>query len=535
MKHIIQILALILLAASQSLTALGQDNSIDTSPSTTELLDQLDGLLKEYPRYTARYKAKSDSVRQLMIGETDRRRLAELNVELGHIDGRVMTDSSVVAYTRAINLYNEIGDSVQAQRTILIRARQYINSGDAPRGFYDLGVQEHKSIYPENRQLYHQLSARLYITMGAFFDLTADNHNMRRGEAYARRWAMETPAGSAEHDLATALIYMAQGKYQLMASVLHDALDKLSPDDYFYPIVTVILGEYYWSAKNYDAAISHYANSAMANIRHSRIEEVALLRLGELLYHRGDTKRANEYLGRSLEIAIQGDEKFNLMRINNAYTEVSKALDNQKYRWLCLSGAFVLVALVFVIVLLRMMASKRAQVEKLKATEKRLARTNMAKETYITEFLNLSSQYIEQIEEYNKLCQRRLAAGHYDELMNMVKSGRAVDKARQKFNEVFDHALLQLFPDFIADVNRLLLPDRQIATPGHGKLNTELRIAALTRLGIEDPNVIAQSLGISNNTVYTYRNKLRTRAIDRSNIDEQIRSIGLTEADKIVG
>ena len=47
-------------------------------------------------------------------------------------------------------------------------------------------------------------------------------------------------------------------------------------------------------------------------------------------------------------------------------------------------------------------------------------------------------------------------------------------------------------------------------------LTTELRVLALSRLGIEDASIIARFLGISTNTIYTYRNKLRTRAINRT-------------------
>ncbi len=46
------------------------------------------------------------------------------------------------------------------------------------------------------------------------------------------------------------------------------------------------------------------------------------------------------------------------------------------------------------------------------------------------------------------------------------------------------------------------------------------------RLGVDDSARIARLLGLSLNTVYTYRNKLRNRAKDRENFEADIEKIG---------
>ena len=56
-------------------------------------------------------------------------------------------------------------------------------------------------------------------------------------------------------------------------------------------------------------------------------------------------------------------------------------------------------------------------------------------------------------------------------------------------------------------------------------MNTELRILALMRLGIEDSSRIAQMLNYSINTIYTYRNKLKNKAVNRDNFEENIMNI----------
>lgn len=56
-------------------------------------------------------------------------------------------------------------------------------------------------------------------------------------------------------------------------------------------------------------------------------------------------------------------------------------------------------------------------------------------------------------------------------------------------------------------------------------LNTDLRILAFMRLGIEEGTRIAQVLNYSVYTIYTYRNKLKNRAIDRNTFESDVMKI----------
>lgn len=187
-------------------------------------------------------------------------------------------------------------------------------------------------------------------------------------------------------------------------------------------------------------------------------------------------------------------------------------------------GQVMLVVLLIIVT--KMMADKRREVRHLRHIESHLARANLAKESCIAEFMNLCSSYIESLEDYNRMSKRKISAGQTEELLAYIKSGKVIEEQRHKFNDVFDDALLKIFPNYVDDVNRLLQPDKQIVLTSPDVLTTELRVLALSRLGIEDASVIARFLGISTNTIYTYRNKLRTRAINRTTFEEDTRKIG---------
>ena len=86
---------------------------------------------------------------------------------------------------------------------------------------------------------------------------------------------------------------------------------------------------------------------------------------------------------------------------------------------------------------------------------------------------------------------------------------------------------MNIFPDFITHVNQLLLEEYQFESTGEGvkKLTTELRILALVRLGINDNQKIADILRSSITTIYTYRSKLKAKAINKESFEDDVRKI----------
>lgn len=133
---------------------------------------------------------------------------------------------------------------------------------------------------------------------------------------------------------------------------------------------------------------------------------------------------------------------------------------------------------------------------------------------------------MDKLNQFCKIAVRKLAAGQADDLYRMTKSGKFVEEQSREFYEVFDSAFIHIYPDFVQQVNALLRPDAQITLAPGEVLNTDLRILAFMRLGIEESPRIAQILNYSLNTIYSYRNRLKARAIDRENFEADIMRIG---------
>lgn len=151
---------------------------------------------------------------------------------------------------------------------------------------------------------------------------------------------------------------------------------------------------------------------------------------------------------------------------------------------------------------------------------------NTLKEEYIGFALAQSSDYITKLDEYRKDIYRMIRLKNYDEV-RMRTSNPIQETELKAFYKTFDTVFLKVYPDFVKDLNALLLEDQQIIPKEEGRLNAELRIFALVRLGITDSGKIADFLHISIQTVYNNRLKVRQKAKDREHFDEAVRGLGV--------
>jgi hypothetical protein len=123
----------------------------------------------------------------------------------------------------------------------------------------------------------------------------------------------------------------------------------------------------------------------------------------------------------------------------------------------------------------------------------------------------------------NKKMQER----QYEELARMTRDNSLKDEELKELFANFDKMFINLFPDFVDQVNSLLSKEEQIVLKKGEVLNTELRIFALIRLGIVDSLEIANFFGYSINTIYNYRTKMKNRSrVSREDFEGRVKEIG---------
>lgn len=167
--------------------------------------------------------------------------------------------------------------------------------------------------------------------------------------------------------------------------------------------------------------------------------------------------------------------------------------------------------------------------EKLTVANGNLRDTNYVKEEIIGYVFSICSQYISKQEDFRKRILRQLKTGKLEDLKSTVDQPLQQNELKE-FYHTFDQVFLNIYPDFIDDFNSLLRPEERITLKEGELLNTELRIYALVRLGINDSVKISEFLHCSAQTVYNNRLKCRNKAIiPKNEFAQAVQSLGKAE------
>ncbi|GAE16918.1 regulatory protein SusR [Bacteroides pyogenes JCM 6292] len=165
--------------------------------------------------------------------------------------------------------------------------------------------------------------------------------------------------------------------------------------------------------------------------------------------------------------------------------------------------------------------------EQLKDTNRQLRESNYVKEEYIGYVFAICSNYISKLDEFRKNINRKIKANRVEEVKILTDTPSMAQNALKEFYHNFDAIFLHVYPDFVSDFNALLHPEEQIVLKEGELLNTELRIYALVRLGINDSVKIAEFLHCSPQTVYNNRLKTRNKSIiPKEEFANTVRSLG---------
>ena len=268
------------------------------------------------------------------------------------------------------------------------------------------------------------------------------------------------------------------------------------------------------------------AKAAIADIKSSVKETVALRNLSDLIYKKGDVKTAYRYIKLALEDATFYNARHRKIEIASILPiiegEKLNTVEKQKTLLLAYSGLIsilTIIVIVFLIIIFRQLKRlKQARQMILDAnsslteTNHKLLEANKIKETYIGIFFNTNSEFIDKIEKLQRDISRKLTTNQIDDIKNILKNIE-LKKERESLYHTFDKVFLKLFPDFVQEFNKLFNEEDRIELKDKELLNTDLRIFALIRIGIDDNEKIAKILEYSVNTIYTYKTKIKNKSI----------------------
>ena len=304
-----------------------------------------------------------------------------------------------------------------------------------------------------------------------------------------------------------------------------------------------------------DEHLYYLVLSAISDVRSAIKEQSSLMVLAQELNSKGDLKRAYDYINFSWEISQFYKTRLRswmnitpLSMINGNYQDIIKQQNRELLIYIVCIALLALLLVIALIYIYRQMKalsiakkglqevnerlfSLNEELEEvnrhLRSTNLELSESNLIKEAYIARFFKLCSVYVDRLQAYRKLVNKKLQRGQVAELLKMTHlSNDIVTVEVQELYANFDSAFLHLFPNFVESLNALLLPDEQIVLKPDELLNTELRIFALIRLGIKDSSQIAELLHYSVNTIYNYRSRVKTKArVSRDDFEDLVAKI----------
>ncbi len=285
----------------------------------------------------------------------------------------------------------------------------------------------------------------------------------------------------------------------------------------------------------------HLILSAINDIRSGIREYTSLRLLAVMLYKEGDVDRAYAYMTRCMDDAAACNSLWRIYEVQKAFPIINKVyhhkLDRQRMVIFCslvfiiLLTLFLAVAILVIKKQMRKVSAARRQAQeanvRLKELNRELSESSHIKEEYIAHYIDQCSLYIDKMDKYRKHLQKVAQKGGAKELFDEIRSKSFIDNELKDFYAQFDDSFLNLFPNFVDDFNNLLVPEQRIRLKPGEKLNTELRIFALIRLGISSSTKIANFLRYSVTTIYNYRVRLRNAAAgDREKFDDAVMMIG---------
>lgn len=493
-----------------------EKRKLNSSPSLNYALNQ--SLYNEYKSYV------SDSAifylnENLKIAETlnDQYRINETSISLAYIF------TSLGLYKEAIDVMSNVETRFfdEKQKVQYYLTNRYIYSGLA------LYTQDLR-----NKGLYRKISHAYADTLLQVADKNSEEY--LKVEETNLRERRDIPAALLINNKRLALTKEGTAEYAYVA--FHRAL-------------------LYRFANNYDMEKRYLLMSAISDVKSAIKDNASITMLSDILMKEGDVDRAHYYVRYSLDNINDYNTRIRSAEILNIQTIIDKAYqqksDEQKRTLsiflivISILSVLLVISVCYVykqmrkgIIISKHMKESNAKLnhlnQKLSDVNKKLSEinsdaveANKVKEEYIGYFLSECLNYIDKLDSFRKMVNSKIKDKQIDELYKTTRNNELKDNELKELFINFDTIFLHLFPNFIEKFNSLLLDEEQVILKKGEILNTELRIYALIRLGINDSNKIASFLGYSVNTIYNYRAKMKNKAkVAREDFEVAAKRIG---------
>ena len=524
---------------------------LNAKNTTFPTLEDLDKVVANQQIYTNARLRMLDSLKSDLRKADELHKKYAIEKELFAGYQSFVVDSALLYAQKKLSLAQRLNDAEELSYSYLDVASMLIKGGNYKEANEVLQRLNVRNASSNLRNYYYTVNQDLYTTLQTV-SLTANERKLYNEKSSLYKDSILSLKLDPSVWVVTNRM-MDKHRYKDALQILLKEYPTLNVDDRRMAYVAYSISDIYRLMGNREKEKQYLIVSAIADIKSAVKEYISLRRLATLLYEDGDIERSYLYMKRALEDAIYCNARLRVIEVSDIMPIINKAYEDKTQR----EKHVTLLALVSISVLSLMLIGLvfllRRQMKKLSVTQRALrdknaelyklndvlSKTNDAlsesndslseasriKDMYIAQFMTECSTYIDKMELYRKQLRKVATTGSKTELLDILKSPTFIEKEVDAFFATFDATFLSLFPNFVHDFNQLLLPESQVVNKKDKRLNTELRICALIRLGISDNERLAAFLRCSKATIYSYRSRTRLKSLQPDLFEEQLMNL----------
>ncbi len=516
------------------------------SDRVQESLVELDGYVASRPVYETRKRGQLDALRKLLQSSTDPVRRFDLSKELADEYFAYSFDSTQFYLLQCLDIARAEGDAERLGSASISLGHLYAKSGHFMEAYNRLYERIDEASLPESLRAdylfaLYDFCRDLAGNSGMAERLSIPDRAVYRDELYSI-----LPQGSAERLRVRLDELVQEGRLESADSLCRILVARADPNTHPYAIYAFEMAEIAGGMGNTDEQLGWLIKSAECDIINSVKDYASLTMVAQHLVDI-DVDRSFRYLRIAQEDALAYNAKLRPWQISQFFMGIEDAYSQRrsKSQQAAALASVLLAVLTIVLSLLavslinrsKKLSRVRAQFEEsniqlamvnatLNDLNAKLSKADRVKEEFIVGFLHkLSEQIAGQRAEDNRL-RNLLKQGKSAELLRELDLSTRSEKSLKEYYRTFDITFLGLYPGFVEQFNSLLKEEARFNLK-EGCLNTELRIFALIRLGIDDSKEIASILHYSLSTIYNYKVSVKNSCLgDRDTFEQRVKMIG---------